>query len=298
MTIDLESEHKYYHHLLELTHGSRGKAALTPIEEGQEKAVIRVFVHKNGDHILLSEIVLDLTGYANPLPNITVSGLVSGKQLILSVAVEGQDIPVKPISLKKFLHGSWKVPLLVAGAALLAALLLLALFEFFPAASRSASPRNSVQSGSETQPLPEPQVEAAESANPVIAAADTPKPQDSVSTAKNAQITNTTIYFYPNSSKLREGELKKLEDTAEFLIRHPGKKVIIEGHCALYGTKEGRLRISRARAEKIRDYLVQKGWKSDEPPLIKWYGASKPVTTDPAQKDKNRRVEIRISDQL
>lgn len=297
MTIDLESEHKYYHYLLDLTQGGRGKAALTPLEEGQEKAVIRVFVHKDGEHVLLSEIVLNLAGYDNLLPNITVSGLVSGKQLILSVAVEGQDIPVKPISLKKFLHRSRKLPLLVAGAALLAALLLLALFEFFPAASRSASPRNSVQGSSEAQPLPEPQEEVTESANPVTITAHTPKPQNTVSTAKNGQITNNTIYFYPNSSKLKEGEVKKLEDTAEFLISHPGKKVIIEGHCALYGTKEGRLQISRARAEKIRDYLVQKGWKSDEPPLIKWYGASNPVTTDPAQKDKNRRVEIRISDQ-
>lgn len=108
------------------------------------------------------------------------------------------------------------------------------------------------------------------------------------------QLKEVTVYFYPDSSELKDGETKKLENTAAFLISHPEMKVTIEGHCAFYGTKEGRMKISRLRAEMIRDYLISKGWKPEEAPEIKWYGASRPVTENPEEKDKNRRVEITV----
>jgi len=290
VTIDLESEHKYYHHLLELARGSRGEAVLTPIEEGQKKAVIRVFVNKDGEHILLSAITVNLTDFNNPLPNITVSGFISGTQLILSVSVEGVDFPVKPIRVGTFLRKSWKPPLLIMAAVLIMALLLFVFFKVFPLLK--SEPQVLPSSEPQTREPQTSTVEIQTEAEKVTATtSDAPEAGNTISTS-------TTIYFYPNSSKLKDGEKQKLDNTAEFLIRHPEKKVVIEGHCALYGTQEGRVQVSRARAEKIRDYLIQKGWKSNEPPLITWYGASKPVTTDPAQKDKNRRVEIRISNQL
>ncbi len=283
---------------------------LVPVKTGQKKAVIRIFVNRNGEHILLSEIPVNLEDCVSPDPRISVSGKISGRKLVLSVSVEEKDIPAEPIPVGRYLKRNLKLPLLITSAVLLAALLILTLIKLLPEVRDSSTPptpapaENTAEVQKKEEVLPTAgkpaEVKPAEGKEEEreTQAAEKPAPQEQQPPAAEPEIkiTEATVYFYPNSSDLKEGELLKLDKVADYLIRHPEKKVIIEGHCAMYGTREGRLKVSRARAEKIRDYLVLKGWKSTEPLQIKWYGASRPVTTDPAQKDRNRRVEIKIQD--
>ncbi len=152
MTIDLESEHRYYHRLLELARNSRGEALLVPIETGQKHAVVRIFVNRNGKHILLSEIPVNLEDCKSAEPGISVSGEISGRKLILTVSVEGKEIQVEPISVGRYLKRNFKLPLLITAAVILAALLTFSLLKLLPALWNPAtSPTLTENTGEVTQ---------------------------------------------------------------------------------------------------------------------------------------------------
>lgn len=98
------------------------------------------------------------------------------------------------------------------------------------------------------------------------------------------------IYFGFDSYGL--GEAWKAAALAEYL-KKTGKMVLLSGHASEEGASEYNLALGARRAQAVRDYLeaagvpVQRiGWVS--------YGEEAPITHDPDQKSKNRRVEIAI----
>ncbi len=108
-------------------------------------------------------------------------------------------------------------------------------------------------------------------------------------------ITKETLYFYPDSYRLREQTKQKLENLLPALKQFeytPGTRVKIYGHCALYGTEKGRYKLSYQRAVAVYKYLLKRGWKPEIKPEIKGWGGTKPVTRDPKKQNLNRRVEI------
>ena len=282
MTVDIEIEHKYYHKFLELYNGSRGQAVLSPIEKGQKRAVIKFFVTKGNSHTLLTEYSLELSRYSAPEPKIEISAVIKKGKLLPAILIDGEPLPAQPVNVRKYLKRDYRLPvfmLLIGMAAVLSFLAFRILRQSHVQIDNPVTVENSAADKQESIQTPSD-----------TGTAEIP----ATGTAPEVRLEQTTVYFFPNSSILKDGETRKLDNTAAFLIRHPEVKVTIEGHCAFYGTKEGRMRISRLRAQMIRDYLIGKGWKPDETPELKWYGALKPVTVNPEEKDKNRRVEITL----
>jgi outer membrane protein OmpA-like peptidoglycan-associated protein len=109
-------------------------------------------------------------------------------------------------------------------------------------------------------------------------------------------ITLGSINFGADSSDLNYEEKKKLDVLVEILKNYPQRDVLITGHTALAGTAEGRLALSRQRAEMVAQYFLLEGAKRREQLLILGKGAADPVADNstPEGMTLNRRVEITI----
>ncbi|NOY10192.1 MAG: OmpA family protein [Spirochaetes bacterium] len=103
---------------------------------------------------------------------------------------------------------------------------------------------------------------------------------------------NEVIYFAPDSSVLTTEAEKKLTAIIPGLNRIKKGRIIIRGHCALYGTEKGRTELSGQRAANTLMFLISRGWRPEHTPEVKGYGGKYPVTTDPDKQNLNRRVEI------
>lgn len=81
----------------------------------------------------------------------------------------------------------------------------------------------------------------------------------------------------------------------EILLAYPDNKFIIEGHTDSDGANDANMRLSQDRSNAVRDYLIDKGVKSDNLTAV-GFGETKPVTTNKtaAGKARNRRTEIKL----
>lgn len=98
-----------------------------------------------------------------------------------------------------------------------------------------------------------------------------------------------TVYFSPDSARLNSRTREELERLAALVTTN--YDILIEGHCAEYGTERGRLALSATRAQNVADFLaerIQNGSRIQTAGL----GSSRPVTRDPDLQELNRRVEI------
>ena len=89
---------------------------------------------------------------------------------------------------------------------------------------------------------------------------------------------------------------KDLDKLANFLIDHPELHLKISGHTDSAGKEESNLRLSQARANAIKQYLVSE-FKIDNNRIEAiGYGSSKPIAKEVTDEHKqfNRRVEFEI----
>ena len=72
----------------------------------------------------------------------------------------------------------------------------------------------------------------------------------------------------------------------------------IEGHTDSRGNKRKNKRLSQARANAVRDYLIEQGIDADRL-VAKGFGPARPVASNKSKRgrDQNRRVEFVIVDQ-
>jgi outer membrane protein OmpA-like peptidoglycan-associated protein len=70
-------------------------------------------------------------------------------------------------------------------------------------------------------------------------------------------------------------------------------ELAVEGHCARYGTEEGRAELSRERASNTYNYLLSI-WNGEASAEVRGAGASKPVTVDREKQYLNRRVYLEL----
>lgn len=99
------------------------------------------------------------------------------------------------------------------------------------------------------------------------------------------------VYFNPESASLTDDTLEALSDIADRLSGHD-LQVRVDGHTAIAGSMEGRVQLSRRRAEAVREYLVGEGIDPERFSELNAFGAARPVTRDLDDQDRNRRVEI------
>ncbi len=106
-------------------------------------------------------------------------------------------------------------------------------------------------------------------------------------------IVNDKILFDINSSVLRTRALPTLNQIADVLNRYPDAKVIVTGYTDSTGTEEYNLKLSRRRAESVKNYLISRGVDPARITAV-GLGESDPIDTNQTAegRQRNRRVEF------
>jgi outer membrane protein OmpA-like peptidoglycan-associated protein len=87
-----------------------------------------------------------------------------------------------------------------------------------------------------------------------------------------------------------------LNKIANFLIDHPALSISISGHTDSQGNEMSNLKLSQARADAIKAYLIYEYKISTKRIEAHGYGSSKPIVEEKTDEDRglNRRVEFEI----
>ena len=109
-------------------------------------------------------------------------------------------------------------------------------------------------------------------------------------------ITLENIQFEADSARLLPEETDKIARIAQILKSYPERDILVEGHTALAGTEEGRLKLSVERAAVVADRLIREGARTADRIVVRGWGAERPIATNSTEagKSRNRRVEITI----
>src|SRR5262245_40266249 len=101
------------------------------------------------------------------------------------------------------------------------------------------------------------------------------------------------VTFEPNSTALTAGARGALDRVATSLTVHPGTRVEVAGYTDNRGGIAANLRLSKARADAVRSYLIERG-VSPEQITSRGYGADDPIDTNATAvgRSRNRRVEL------
>lgn len=109
------------------------------------------------------------------------------------------------------------------------------------------------------------------------------------------------IPFAFNDQTIRPEFLSKLNETVRILNENPTLSVLIEGYADAVGSESFNLRLSRVRAEAVRDYLVEHGIAADRLRIV-GRGEIEPLapnarddgSDNPEGRAVNRRVELSV----
>lgn len=117
---------------------------------------------------------------------------------------------------------------------------------------------------------------------------------------KNKIIVKSYILYYKTIrlTTLSYQMKKELDKVAEYLVKNPNSKVVIEGYSDSFSTQEETQKISNKRAAEVQYYLnIQKKINKER---IKASGKGRQAVmvdnSSPEGREKNRRVEIKIMD--
>jgi OOP family OmpA-OmpF porin len=102
------------------------------------------------------------------------------------------------------------------------------------------------------------------------------------------------VHFRFDRSDLTAGAKDTLNAMATTLKAHPEVNVDIIGHTDWIYTEAYNMRLSQARAETARKYLIEQGVAADRI-SVKWRGESEPIADNntSAGRAVNRRAEIK-----
>jgi outer membrane protein OmpA-like peptidoglycan-associated protein len=311
--IAIEIENSRLAPFLDLEKGRAAKNVhLTTMVDNQRRAYIKIFLITPGKKILLKEF--DLTSLppkpAGPPRFVLICSFDGIYSLSIDLQVDGKACGSEKINLKKHLRR--RRPWIFAAA--LAILILAASILLIPRScgsavpppqpARSAAPavKPAAEEARPPAAKPEPAAqpagteppEPAEPARPTQpappqAAADS-TPTEAVKPVPVSR--ELIIYFNPNDARLTEEARGKLEKFSDTISNWEHVSLAVEGHCALSGTEEGRVELSRERAERSADFLRQAGAAGAADISVSWYAGERPVTRDPERQELNRRVVL------
>lgn len=126
---------------------------------------------------------------------------------------------------------------------------------------------------------------------------DGPMEIDKVAEPIESSIAFESLEFENGKADILEAMHNDLNKLGNFLIDHPELKLTISGHTDSAGKEEANLRLSQARADAIRSYLMYQFKIPADRITAIGYGSSKPITKELTDDHKqlNRRVEFNIS---
>jgi outer membrane protein OmpA-like peptidoglycan-associated protein len=104
------------------------------------------------------------------------------------------------------------------------------------------------------------------------------------------------VYFDFDKATLKHESMTELNKLEQLLRQNSNITVEIGGHCDIVGSKLANLRLSQARANAVRNFLVSKGI---DPRRVKaqGYGKDRPLASNDDEKEGrelNRRVEFKV----
>ena len=125
---------------------------------------------------------------------------------------------------------------------------------------------------------------------------DTLSVLDSITVKKTYMVPLPNVNFITDSDILVEGSKKDLDSLASYLKKHPEWNATIEGHTDDAGDAEHNLKLSQARATRVKNYLVNKGINASRITAI-GYGETRPKSKGKTKEDRmlNRRVEVTLT---
>jgi OOP family OmpA-OmpF porin len=101
------------------------------------------------------------------------------------------------------------------------------------------------------------------------------------------------LLFDTNKSTIKPESKQGLDELAEVLKKNPEMKLEIQGHTDSTGSLELNTRLSKERAQAVKDYLIREGIAADRLEA-NGYGPSRPADTNATAEGRaqNRRVEL------
>ncbi|AKC68525.2 hypothetical protein MB84_02280 [Pandoraea oxalativorans] len=102
--------------------------------------------------------------------------------------------------------------------------------------------------------------------------------------------------FETGKATLKPGSTRVMVEAVEMIKSHAGKRVLIAGYTDDVGSPAFNLKLSTARAEAVRDWLVEASGLPRTQFAIQGYGETRPIAgnDDAEGRAKNRRVEITL----
>lgn len=103
------------------------------------------------------------------------------------------------------------------------------------------------------------------------------------------------VFFDTGKATIKRVSYQLLNEVAEALRANPTMEVLVEGHTDSVGGDSTNLKLSNARANSVRTYLVQQGIESVRLTAI-GFGETRPISDNdtPDGREVNRRVEFTI----
>lgn len=111
------------------------------------------------------------------------------------------------------------------------------------------------------------------------------------------EFTLDNLYFDVNLTVIKPESFPELDELLEFLKIVPDVRIEIAGHTDNQGDDAANLKLSQARADAVRKYLLQKGIPPARVTAV-GYGETKPIAGNetPEERKKNRRTTVVILD--
>jgi OmpA-OmpF porin, OOP family len=106
------------------------------------------------------------------------------------------------------------------------------------------------------------------------------------------------VHFKTNKADIRPDSFHLLDTVAMVLRDFPTIKVEVQGHTDSVGNDAYNMRLSQARAESVREYLIQRGVDPGRM-VARGYGETRPIESNRTKKGRaeNRRVEFVRTDE-
>lgn len=110
------------------------------------------------------------------------------------------------------------------------------------------------------------------------------------------QVEKTRVHFESDKSDLTEDDIKSLDMVVLYVLNDASvTSIYVDGHTDSTGRRIYNRRLSKARAEAVRDYLINNGLAADVI-RTRYHGERYPVAKNNSNKNKkqNRRTTVRL----
>jgi len=100
------------------------------------------------------------------------------------------------------------------------------------------------------------------------------------------------VHFATGKARIREESFPHLDRVVEYMAHKKSVRIEISGHTDNVGNPKQNKKLSKARAEACRSYLVQKGIDAGRIEAV-GYGDERPIASNDTDegRQKNRRIE-------